>query len=846
MNAESEDARQRMSRARIAAALLSAGVVVNALSGSSPLAAGEPNAPVVTTVQTTASPAPADPPPTSTTPAPTPSASPPPIPPSDPGPPPAPPSPGADPAPAAPDPAMAAASTAPAPPAAAPTVPAPTPPAPTEPPRALTPAPARAPAGGRARRTPPPPARHTGSPGRGGALDVVPRTVLRNAQGVPTMSNPTTSLAVPGPAAIGVPNFFIDKFRIPVFLLPIYQAAATQYDVRWEILAAINEIETDYGRNLNVSSAGALGWMQFMPQTWKHYGVDANHDGHKDPFNPVDAIFAAARYLKAAGAQQNLRNAIFAYNHADWYVNSVLMRARLIGGLPADLVGSLSGLTQGQFPVYAQARYADDIAERNTTRRIAIASNTAKPIVSDAARRGVDIFAAAGSPVIAVQDGRIIAAARNKRLGNFVRLTDPYGNTYTYAHLKKIAARIAVPKARTQSRASIAKELSLPKADPKPTLAASAGKPTHHRPKLGAPAPRRPATTSKATSKERLFAHPARTNARPNGGAQQLLELESRLGKDETLKSYLTGDLGLGEKDVVLLPLTAGRRVIAGTILGRIGTTSKTQSPHVHFEIKPAGRGAPSIDPKPILDGWKLLDATAIYRANDTNPLARAATTNTSIGQIMLMSKDALARRVLSNPRVEIYSCGRRDIRSGTIDRRVLATLEFLAASGLRPTVTSLHCGHSYYTTAGNISEHSAGSAVDIAMINRIPILGHQGQGSIADITIRRLLTLQGTMKPHQIISLMTYPGTDNTLALADHADHIHIGFHPEYTPGSAAAKELAAVLKPSQWVKLIDRLGHIANPTVARKPSRYALDVRASRGSAEHEAESPRAPTLP
>ena len=54
------------------------------------------------------------------------------------------------------------------------------------------------------------------------------------------------------------------------------------------------------------------------------YGVDANNDGLKDPYNPVDAIFAAARYLKAAGAEQDLRRAIFAYNHADWYVDSVL------------------------------------------------------------------------------------------------------------------------------------------------------------------------------------------------------------------------------------------------------------------------------------------------------------------------------------------------------------------------------------------------------------------------------------------------------------------------------------------------------------------------------------------
>ncbi len=67
------------------------------------------------------------------------------------------------------------------------------------------------------------------------------------------------------------------------------------------MLAAINEVETDYGRDLSVSSAGAEGWMQFLPASWAQYGVDANGDGFKDPYNPADAIFAAARYLRAAG-----------------------------------------------------------------------------------------------------------------------------------------------------------------------------------------------------------------------------------------------------------------------------------------------------------------------------------------------------------------------------------------------------------------------------------------------------------------------------------------------------------------------------------------------------------------
>ncbi|MBA3585908.1 MAG: lytic murein transglycosylase, partial [Gemmatimonadetes bacterium] len=299
-------------------------------------------------------------------------------------------------------------------------------------------------------------------------------TAARDEDGTPTAVNPTYSFAIPGGSPIGVPNFFIEKFRIPPFLLPIYQAAGIQYGIRWEILAAINEIETDYGRNLNVSSAGALGWMQFIPSTWKAYGVDANNDGKKDPYNPVDAIFGAARYLKAAGAEKDISKAIFAYNHAQWYVDSVLMRARLIGGLPADLVGSLTGLTQGHFPVFATARYADDLSEADTKRRIARGKNAAIPVEAQAARKGIDIFAKAGSPVIAVQDATVVRVGSSKRLGKFVQIRDVYGNLYTYGGLKKVASAYPVPKERKVTKAEVAKELDLPR-DAAPARAASAG-----------------------------------------------------------------------------------------------------------------------------------------------------------------------------------------------------------------------------------------------------------------------------------------------------------------------------------------------------------------------------------
>jgi hypothetical protein len=125
---------------------------------------------------------------------------------------------------------------------------------------------------------------------------------------------------------------------VPPVLIPIYHAASEQYGLGPQgpaILAGINAIETNFGSNLGPSYAGAEGWMQFMPETWAVYGVDANGDGVKDPNNPEDAIFAAARYLSASGMPEDVYSAIFAYNHADWYVEDVLEHAACY----ADQVG---------------------------------------------------------------------------------------------------------------------------------------------------------------------------------------------------------------------------------------------------------------------------------------------------------------------------------------------------------------------------------------------------------------------------------------------------------------------------------------------------------------------------
>ena len=384
---------------------------------------------------------------------------------------------------------------------------------------------------------------------------------FRAPDGVPTPADPSFTLALPGPAPIGVPNFFIDKFRIPPFLLPIYQAAGIQYGVRWEVLAAINEIETDYGRNLNVSTAGAVGWMQFLPSTWKRWGVDANRDKRKDPYNPVDAIFAAARYLKAAGADQDLRKAVFAYNHADWYVDSVLMRAQLIGGLPADLVGSLTGLTQGHFPVAAKSRYADDLNAKDATKRVKRGNAAVRRRAPTRRRRGINIFSKPGAAVIAVNDGvvkkhrppaRASAATWSSR--TCTATATPTATSQGRRRLPGAqgaqglqgADRARAEAAQARVRARPARQRGHPEGAAAAKVAAAPPRPSRRRRDPGA-APRGPATAARDAPRTRpppplpspssaCSPTPPGPTPRRAGGERQMRDLPSQRGLQQRLR----------------------------------------------------------------------------------------------------------------------------------------------------------------------------------------------------------------------------------------------------------------------------------------------------------------------
>jgi hypothetical protein len=119
--------------------------------------------------------------------------------------------------------------------------------------------------------------------------------------------------------------------EIPPTYLRLYEQAAVRYGLDWEILAGIGKVECDHGRAPSpsctqegqVNSAGAGGPMQFLASTWAEYGVDADGEGPPDRWDPADAIYGAANYLRASGAPADYGRAIFAYNHASWYVADV-------------------------------------------------------------------------------------------------------------------------------------------------------------------------------------------------------------------------------------------------------------------------------------------------------------------------------------------------------------------------------------------------------------------------------------------------------------------------------------------------------------------------------------------
>ena len=659
-------------------------------------------------------------------------------------------------------------------------------------------------------------------------------------------------------AAIGseVPQFFVENFDVPPFLLPIYQSAGAAYGVPWQVLAAINQVETNYGQDLNVSSAGAEGWMQFLPSTWKGYGVDATGSGSADPYNAADAIFAAARYLAAAGASQNLPAAIYSYNHSTAYVQSVLLRAELLSGVPTTLVSSVTELADGHFPIqlryhatYRPIEQTDPAQTGATSASVARKGDAPSPSAVSAGVSGAksrrlpaaEIFADSDAAVVAVQDGTIIGIGHDARLGRYIQLEDNFGNVYTYGGLASISQYYPTPKpSQVGETAAVSAPTGLATA-PAPTAPATAGvqlngvgesalaaATTGALPEAtGQPASSAPASATApappAAPALMVDLRAVLTASTVSSAAQAALSasLESAL-----VNRYYTPAFGLHRNQLDVKRLTVGSRVLAGTMLGRLGQTRNGRHPHLVFEIRPAGNDEALIDPQSFLDAWTQLETLELHRADFTQPLFGPDVHATDAGGTLLMSQIDLERIVLEDSHVTIALCERHAIADGSVDRRVLATIEFLAQSGLDPTVGSAEC-----TAAGKQASSAAVLAscdsVAITAINGVPVAGNQGPGTPTDAAINALLTLTNGYAPASIASLEAVAGATNTVVDPSDSGQIVVSFTPEHTPlvlATTAAFTGGFTLGDARWTQLDDHLAQITEPRVPTVVSTAAL----------------------
>jgi Transglycosylase SLT domain len=629
-------------------------------------------------------------------------------------------------------------------------------------------------------------------------------------------------------------NFLIGIFPVPPFLLPIYQAASMEYGVPWQILAAINEIETDYGRNLSTSSAGAVGWMQFMPSTWAKYGVDADGSGRANPYDPVDAIFAAARYLQDSGVAHDLNRAVFAYNHASWYVNSVELRAKLLQLLPASIVDGLTGLMQATFPV--AGRLGPDAKQADTLVRLA-------------GQPAALVNAPANAPVIAVADARVVSVGQDPALGRQVTIEDAYGNRFSYSRLGSLESVYPVLKPRVQSAASAARALGaasphppLATISPATKLAADAGASNVPSASATRPAPSATAATpSKATGstnpaarggaplvKERLFAHPGRAASYAAGGRLQLNSSVSGAASQSAaaLNTYAAtvaaaaGAVGaqdvysepvkLSPRQFTLAPLRAGAVLAAGTVLGRVaGAGAGASVQGVVLQVKPAGASTP-VDPRPIIDGWKLLGSLTDGRAAvvGVGRWGAYGSGNPTLGQTLMASKGELGRDVLADRSLQLSPCFQQKIRSGQLDRRVLAVIEYLSYAGLAPGVSDAGCGG-----AAGPRTH-VGAQLNITSLGGVPVAGHQQDGGVVDLATRRLLGLQGALRPARVVSLRSYPLQSTATALPDHGARLEVDFGP-----APAVSQAPGGLGTAGWQRLIARLSNLWGQGAAATP---------------------------
>ena len=400
------------------------------------------------------------------------------------------------------------------------------------------------------------------------------------AEDLPSYTEPNGPGAIKVPLSLSTPPARPEQ-RSYDQLLALWQQAGSAYGVPWEVLGAINKIESAFGRNMGPSSAGAVGWMQFMPSTWARWGMDADGDGLANPWDPEDAIYSAARYLAAAGAQSDLSRAIFAYNHAQWYVDDVLELAAQFGD-GATFDTGLPVVPAGSDVVYQ----VDDLEQRLAAARRAV-TRARQALVH-------------GEKRIEKLEWGVLAA--RQRAGN------PNLSDAQFHGLKRKVTRLTVALDRARSAPDRLGELLTAAVARLESVKAEASAVTFS-------APATPALDAPASAGDYVFPvgggpsavsvardhhdYPAADIAAPEGSPiyahtdgvvlDAFSSPDGRCGIGLRLRTadadYVYCHFAYLEPDVV-----RGAALAAGAAVGLIGSTGNSTGPHLHLQLSPASR----------------------------------------------------------------------------------------------------------------------------------------------------------------------------------------------------------------------------------------------------------------
>ena len=348
----------------------------------------------------------------------------------------------------------------------------------------------------------------------------------------------------------------------------LWQKAGATYGIPWQVLAAINKVESNFGRNMGPSSAGAIGWMQFMPSTWLRWGMDADGDGVADPWNPPDAIFSAARYLAAAGGRTDLQRGIFAYNHAQWYVDEILALARLYGQngvdvpftydkLQVDLQNAERTLTR-QNEVLVRAT----LAERRLASRAhaAYARADGARLLSDRLALQKRAFQVDAERVAAA---KTVAAAKRKLKAAEKTLTEVRSSSWTSSFAPGGATLLAAPQFQGDFAFPVGGGPSV----------VSVGRYHHDYPAADLAAPQGTPLYALGDG----FVVDAW--ALPNGNCGIGLTMRTAIDAREWTYCHLS----------YLEPaVVAGVALAVGQPVGLVGSTGRSTGPHLHLQLTPA------------------------------------------------------------------------------------------------------------------------------------------------------------------------------------------------------------------------------------------------------------------